>query len=92
VALEPMLIMLPPSPHMPHGRLSGQQQSEDVNVEHPVELLFSKTIDCSELIDAGIVNKYIDPAIVLHRGLDYAFRFGAFGEVTANRDGPPRRS
>ncbi len=47
---------------MPHRLLRGQQETQDVQVELPVEVLGGHVLKRGELIDPGVVDQHIHPA------------------------------
>ena len=54
------------------GGLRGEQKTEHVDVEMPVELLFGDGLDGSELVHAGVVDEDVEAAVVLDGCVDDA--------------------
>ena len=71
------------------GRLGGQEQAQDIDVEHPVKLFFGKGFDRSELVNPGVVDQNVEPAVVLNGGVDDALGLGGLGDITTDSNGLP---
>ena len=67
--------------------LRGEQEAEDVDVEHLVEVFFGDGLDGRELVDAGVVDEDVEAAEVLDGGVDDALGLGGLGDVAADGDG-----
>jgi hypothetical protein len=70
-----------------HRRLGGEQEPQDVDVEHLVELVLGDVRDRREFIDAGIVDQDVEAAVGRDRGVDYALRLGGLRDVAVRGDG-----
>ncbi len=56
------------------GCLRGEQQAEHIDVEDPVELLFGNRLNRGELVDAGVVDQNVEPAVVFDGCVDNPLR------------------
>ena len=70
-----------------NGGAGGKKDTEYINVEHLVEVVFGDIFNGSELIDAGVVDEDVEAAIVLDGCVDDALRFSGLGDVSADSDG-----
>ena len=49
-------------PHVLHGLLRCQQETEDVDVEVPVKEILGHCLERGELVDTGVVDQDVEPA------------------------------
>jgi len=69
------------------GRLGGEQQAQDIDVEHLVELGLGEVADGREFIDPGIVDQDVEAAEGGDGRLDDGLGVGGFRDVALDRDG-----
>ena len=57
------------------------EESKDVDIEHPSDVVFRQIENCLHLGDAGVCNHDIQVAEILHGGFDQSFDFGELGNI-----------
>src|ERR1700733_6578549 len=71
------------------GSLSGEQRSQYVGIENPMEVVLGDRLDRSEFINAGIVNQDVEASVIFDGGVNDSVRAGGFGYVALYGDGGP---
>src|SRR5260221_1088443 len=69
------------------GSLRGEQETEDVDVEDLVVVIFCEGFDGQELVDAGVVDQDVEVAEVLDGCVDEALSLSGLGHVAMDGDG-----
>ena len=69
--------------------LGSQQQTEDVQVELLVKMLFGDFFERRRLVNAGVVHQDVEPAERLLRFGEQSLDLGLLGHIRLHRDGLP---
>jgi hypothetical protein len=69
---------------MPYGCFGDEQRTEHIDVEALVKGLFGDLVQRCELIDPGVVDNYIQAAVIRKSRIDQAPRIGILRHVSLN--------